>query len=243
MSFRCRLHRFSLSAFAQPSRVHALRTFALALVILLAGYSFASVRAADDEPPALNPFGGQNERDDATPGVVELSDGRVVIGKVYLTRDARLKVYDDQLQRQREVPLAALARIDCVVKKEWLEKEWRFKENANDEKVFTGKSYPARECLHKLTLHDGRSITGPLAAIVYIQPTAAASPAAKGKPDGPAKPERFLLNKRQKGETGETLKSLVYVKSIALGDEAVAAAKLKQQQAAESAERSGKSRT
>ena len=88
---------------------------------------------------------------------------------IYLTRDKRLKIYDDRLQRQREVPLQAVKQIECKVKKEWMEKEWKFKETTSDEKILTGRSYPAREYLHTITLGDGRTITGPMAAIVYVR--------------------------------------------------------------------------
>jgi hypothetical protein len=39
--------------------------------------------------------------------------------------------------------LKAIARIDCTVIKEWIERGWRFKENASDEKYYTGRTYPA----------------------------------------------------------------------------------------------------
>ncbi len=173
------------------------------------------------EPPTINPFGppaseGQPERDDALPGCVELSDGSLHAGMIYLTRDKRLKIYDDRLERQREVPLQVVRRIDCKVKKEWMEKEWKFKETTSDEKILTGRSYPAREYLHTITLGDGRTITGPLAAIVYVR----LAPQQE--------PERFLLNKRNKGEVGKTLKSMVYVKRITLGERALQDGKKKQ---------------
>ena len=108
------------------------------------------------------------QREDAVPGYVELSDGKICAGQVYLTRDARLKINDEKLQRQREVPLSAVKQIDCKVKKEWMEKEWKFKELAKDEKMYTGRSYPSREYVHTITLNDGRTITGELSGIVYV---------------------------------------------------------------------------
>lgn len=131
-------------------RLTRIRLFWGTIGMLAVGACAADLRA--DDPPALNPFGkNPAARDDAIPGSCTLSDGRVLRGKVYLTRDHRLKIYDEQLERQREVPLAAVRKIECVVEKEWLEKEWRFKENANDEKFFTGRTYPC-ECHHTITL-------------------------------------------------------------------------------------------
>jgi hypothetical protein len=171
--------------------------------------ALASAPAQQKEPPALNPFGPPDSgRDDMVPGYVELSDGTVRPGKVYLTRDHRLKVFDAKVNRHREVPLEVIRRIDCKVVKEWLEKEWRFRENANDVKVYTGKSYPAREYVHTVTLQGGRKIQGPLAAIVYVRAV------------GADEPERFLLHKRDRGATGTGLKELLYVRTIRLGAQA-----------------------
>jgi hypothetical protein len=163
-----------------------------------------------DEPPAIDPFGPRPQiRADAVPGCLELSDGTRRAGRLYLTRDARLKIFDAKAKSYREVPLTAIRRIDCKVEKEWLEKEWRFKESANDEKVYTGRSYPAREYLHTITLRDGRTIQGPLAAIVYLQDEAGGEPV------------RYLLHKRDKGPVGTSLASLCYVRSIRLGEDAL----------------------
>ncbi len=165
--------------------------------------------ALADEPPALNPFAPREvTREDAIRGFVELSDGHVQPGLVYLTRDVRLKIYDETVQRQREVPLSVIKRIDCAVQKEWLEKEWRFKENASDVKVYTGRTYPAREYVHTITLKDDRKITGPLAGIVYVQS------------ENGGQPNRFLIHKRQKGPTNSDLQALIFLRSVQLGDDA-----------------------
>jgi hypothetical protein len=91
------------------------------------------------------------------------------------------------------------------VLKEWVEEEWRFKENASDEKYFTGRTYPAREYTHKITLHNGQKIEGTLSGIVYVR-----APSAE-------EPQRFVLHKRDKGEPGTELKDLVFVRSIQIG--------------------------
>ncbi len=95
--------------------------------------------------------------------------GKVHPGQVMLTRDARLKVFDEQQKKHREVPLKAIKRIDYTVLKEWVEEEWRFKENASDEKYFTGRGYPSREYTHKITLQNDRKIEGTLSGIVYVR--------------------------------------------------------------------------
>jgi len=168
----------------------------------------------------LNPFGQiKHEREDAVPGYVEMSDGKVYAGNVYMTRDKRVKIYDEKMKRQREIPLQRIKEIECKVLKEWIEKEWRFKELALDEKMYTGRSYPAREYDHTVTLADGRKISGQLSEILYVQPILySADEPMSYRPN--VDPDKFLLHKRQKGETGADLKSLVYVKRIRLGEEA-----------------------
>jgi hypothetical protein len=173
------------------------------------------------EPPTIDPFGqAPTVREDAVPGYIELSNRAIRPGLIYLTRDMRLKVYDEQLQRQREAPLQAVKQIECNVKREWMEKEWRFKETTSDEKIYTGRSYPVREYVHTITLNDDRTITGPLSAIVYVQPEQYAPPPPGEHPE-PLRATQYLLNKRDKGEVGQDLKSLVYVKRIKLGKEAL----------------------
>lgn len=190
-----------------PRKPFARLLFAELLVLL----AIPAARGQQSEPLALNPFGSRAERedqrrDDAVPGFVKMSDGKVHPGQVMLTRDARLKVFDEQQKKHREIPLKAIKRIDCTVQKEWVEEEWRFKENANDEKkYFTGRTYPSREYTHKITLQNGQKIEGTLSGIVYVR----ADPAAE--------PERYLLQKRDKGNPGTDLKCLVYVRSIQLG--------------------------
>jgi len=187
---------------------------------LLALIAIPAAWGQQSEPPALNPFGSRAEReeqgrDDAVPGFVEMSDGRVHPGEVTLTRDARLKIFDEQRKKHREIPLKAIKRVDCTVLKEWVEEEWRFKENANDEKYFTGRTYPSREYTHKIALQNGQKIEGTLSGIVYVR----ADPAGE--------PARYLLHKRDKGEPGTDLKSLVYVRSIQLGAKALEEGKRK----------------
>lgn len=173
--------------------------------------------AGKDDPPPLNPFAknpaATSQRDDAIPGYLELSEGTLRYGRLYLTRDKRLTVREAAAadgERQREIPLQVVRQIDCTVKKEWLEKQWRFKELTQDQKMYTGKSYPSREYEHTITLRDGRRIRGDLSGIVYVVPGG----------DQAADPERYLFHKRQKGELGQTLKQLIYVKTVKLGEEA-----------------------
>jgi hypothetical protein len=184
---------------------------------------FPSRQVLAQEPPAVNPFAPRpTVREDAMPGYVELSDGTILVGQIYMTRDKRLKVYDENVQRQREIPLSVVAQIDCKILKEWMEKEWRFQETTRDEKYYTGRQYPAREYEHTITLKDGRQITGGLAEILYVE-----TEQDRNASGSRSEPIRLILHKRQKGEIGQTLKDLVYVKTVKLGEEALAEGKRK----------------
>lgn len=201
------------------------------LILLVLG---ALPAALAEEPPALNPFGAvRQEREDAVPGYVEMSDGSIYPGAVYMTRDKRFKIEDKPDSgdvRQREIPLRVVKEIECHVDKEWVEKEWRFKELALDEKYYTGHSYPARIYSHTITLQDGRKLTGPLAEILYVQPYASheGSLADAQRPE----PKRFLIHKRDKGELDTDLKSLLYVKRVKLGQAALEEGQKKAEKAA-----------
>ncbi len=175
-----------------------------------------------EEPPAINPFGPvRRAREDAIPGYLEMSDGKVYPGAIYMTLDKRLKIFDEKPERQREVPLRVIKQIECRVWKEWMEKEWRFKELARAEKYYTGREYPSREYMHTITLHDERTITGPLAEIIYVKPYSDPKAPTSSQNPARAKAERFLLHKRDKGNPGEDLESLVYVRLVKLGEEAL----------------------
>jgi hypothetical protein len=198
------------------------------IVAFCAGVLALVASSQGDEPPAINPFGPKAKvRDDALPGYIETSDGKMRIGHVYITREHRLKVFDEAKQAFREIPLPAVQKIECSVLKEWQEKEWRFKENANNEKVYTGRSYPARQYNHTITLKNGKTIKGHLSAIVYVQG------------EGSENAERFVLHDRDKGEYGDTLSDLLYVRTVGVGEKAVEEAR---QKASEKNNKAGKPR-
>ena len=199
------------------------RGFVLRTTTVAIGLLMATGLLWGDEPTTINPFGRlHTEREDARPGSIELSDGSIHRGRIYLTRDKRLRMYDATVQRQREIPLEAVKKIECTVKREWIEKEWKFKETTSDEKLYTGRGYPAREYVHTVTLNDGRTIAGPLSVIVYLDP----QPYDRARPaenQSEPKTKHFVLNKRNKGELGQDLETLIYVKRITLGEEATKA--------------------
>jgi hypothetical protein len=162
------------------------------------------------DTPARNPFGdtaSASSRTDAVPGCVELSTGLKVPGLVYTTRAKRLKIFNLERKVYEYVPVAACKKIEAVLEWERLDKEWRFKEAGNTEKVYTGRSYPLRMLSWRLTLRNDHAIVGHILG----QPLYA---------EHNGKAERFILHQRDKGAMGGKLEDLVYITRVDFGPEA-----------------------
>jgi hypothetical protein len=161
------------------------------------------------EKPTANPFAtsGGVSRKDAVPGYIQLSTDLKVPGYIYTTRAARLKVYNLDREVWEFVPVPALKSIDATLEWERMDKEWRFKEAGNPEKVYSGREYPVRKVQYVLTLLNDYKIRGHILG----------QPLYVARDD---KADRFLLNDRSKGAMGETLPSLKYIKHVELGPEA-----------------------
>jgi hypothetical protein len=159
--------------------------------------------------PAASPFGTQGgvARKDAVPGYVELSTGLKVPGWIYTTRAARIRIYNLRREVYEYVPVPALKRIEATVQWARMDKEWRFREAGNPEKVFSGREYPVRKVAYTLTLRNDHKIVGHiLGAPLYV--------------DHNGKVERFILHDRDKGGMGSSLADLKYIKGVEFGPEA-----------------------
>jgi len=137
---------------------------------------------------------------DSVPGYLLLSNGDRVEGHVHLTRDAVLKFTDPDTKKLLRIRLDELTHIEQKPIVERMEKEWRWLENANDQKVYTGREYPMRKLRTILHLKTGRTLQGVLTALLYVSNE-------NGR-------QRFVLHKRQKGKPGEKLSDLLYVKLV-----------------------------
>jgi len=162
-------------------------------------------------PPAVDPFAGADRfhRTDALPGVVVLSDGRMLAGRIHTTRDRDWEVWVESAKRWRHIPPAAVLSIRAVVVAEQMEQEWRWKEMGSDEKVFTGRTRPTRRFRWRFRLADGSSISGD----VKGQPLWVES---SGKRHGP-----FVLHERSAGAYGQSLRELVHVKYVVISARAM----------------------
>ena len=150
-------------------------------------------RVFDDKPD-------RNERS----GEVTLSDGKTVKGLISSTPDKPLRLWDEKASKYIDIPFHSIASMEAVVIWEREEPEWRFKESGSDIKIFTGKSYPAHELVYKVTLSNEQIIEGGIVAPVKIRQEAGIV--------------SKVLHKRDKGNVGQTLKDLVYIKKIVFAD-------------------------
>ncbi len=174
------------------------------------------------DPDRAGPGGGvRSARPDALDGAVVLSDGNVLAGSVYGTPESPWRVYVEARRRWRRVPHLAVSHIEAVVVREEMELEWRWKAMGEPERVYTGRSFPVRRLLWRFVLIDGTSITG----AVKGQPLWVRD--ADGGTHGP-----MVLGERTKGEVGQSLAELVYVRKVILSKRAMRAARRRAGQAA-----------
>jgi hypothetical protein len=137
-------------------------------------------------------------------GTILRSDGKQTEGRLATTPGKPIRVWESGQKRYVDLPWESIASIEAKILWERDEPEWRFKESGHDEKVFTGKTYPAREMEYTFQLVNGDIITGGAVAPVYVR---------VGE-----KTTQYVLHKRDKGPPGQTLGELVYVKRIVFQD-------------------------
>jgi hypothetical protein len=160
-----------------------------------------------ERPPS--PFGPPGlEREDAIPGYVELSNGELAVGRIYTTRDKALRLYVRDLKRFLPIPLRSLKTIAGHLEWGREEPEWRWREMGSDDKLYSGRSYPVLKAYYTFTLLDGRAYTGDC----QTQPLYVATR---------TETTRFILWQRHKGELGQTLADLRYIKAAHFGEQAM----------------------
>jgi hypothetical protein len=143
----------------------------------------------------------KDDEDAPRPGTIELNDGTKLHGKIATTAEKPVRVWVEAQKAYQDFPIDMIASAEAVVDWERDEPEYNFKESGSDVKVFSGKTYPARETQYKLKMTDGTVVQGDTVAPFYVTTD-----------DGKTHP--FVLHKRDKGTVGQTLKQLLYVKSL-----------------------------
>ncbi len=154
---------------------------------------------------AASPFRSPDlpfRRGDALPGVIELSDGNQLAGGLYTTVEKPWIVWSEATKSWRRVDFLTLLSIEAVVEEQRMELSWRPKGMGEPEKVYTGKKYPMRRMHWRFKIIDGSVVEGSTKGQpVFVE--------LAGKVSGP-----FILGERMKGQDGQTLEDLVYVRKI-----------------------------
>jgi hypothetical protein len=195
-------------------------------VIAVLGCLLAGAGASDNvdywlrqgKPAASQPVQGQPttaqgvpSREDALPGVVELSNGEIIAGYIYTTRDKSWEVFVnvDNENRWRLLPPLVVLSITAIVDEESTEPQWRWQATGQPERVYSGQEYPFRRLRWRFRLLDGSEVTG----TVKGQPLWVER---DGRTVGP-----MVLHERDKGPLGGKLDELVYVKRVIISRRAM----------------------
>ena len=175
-------------------------------LVLLGWVIGGSVSAPAQDRKPLNPFAPANPvRDDARPGKLLLSNGELYKGYIYTTREKRLRIFDITDKGRKDVPLEAVSTIEVKVEEEGMEKDWRWKEEGSDVKLYTGHEYPWKKYVTTITLLDGEKITGHMSGLIYVQTD--------------KETKKFLVHDKDKGEVDQKLKDIVHLKRVELTQE------------------------
>ncbi len=159
-----------------------------------------TTRSSTTEPSTLPSVFTQPGDNPSKPGTLVLSNGEKYSGPLSTTPEQPFRVFDEEKKDYFDVPLSTVKSMKAVVLWERQEREWKFKASGSDQKEYSGKTYPARETQYTITLQDGRTLTGSLAAPIYVQT--------------PGGQRLFVLHKRDKGAVGQSLDDLVYVREV-----------------------------
>jgi hypothetical protein len=167
----------------------------------------AAASQPSDQPPPISPLMAKNQTDpDQRHGTITFSDGSTITGTIGTTVGKPLRTWDETAGEYRDMPMRFVKSIKAQVLWERDEPEWRFKESGSDVKIYTGKTYPARETAYVLTLTSGKTIKGSIVAPLYTR-------------DDQGGEKTFILHKRDKGDVGQALKDLVYVSEVEFDDQ------------------------
>jgi len=167
----------------------------------------AAASQPSEQAAPSSPLVTKNQTDpDQRHGTITLSDGSTVTGTIATTVGKPLRTWDQDAGEYRDMPMRLVKSIKAQVLWERDEPEWRFQESGSDVKIYTGKTYPARETAYVLVLTSGKTIKGSIVAPLYMR-------------NEQGEERTFILHKRDKGNVGQTLKDLVYVSEVEFDDQ------------------------
>ena len=119
---------------------------------------------------------------------------------------AAVSIFQSEADKEyQDVPFEMIRTIEARVLWQSDEREWHFAASGSDVKEYSGKTYPARETSYAITLDDGTKVEGGVVAPLYVTTA-----------DGKSK--TYVLHKRDKGDVGQKVEQLVYVKTVRFAD-------------------------
>ena len=132
-------------------------------------------------------------------GTVKWSDGRSQTGAISLTPGSFIRLFDGQ--QQTSLRLEDVAELSVTIEKEELAEGFFFPEPGKAAKEKTGEVFPVRYFQARLTMGDGRLITGHVFTTVFYLETADNT-------------EKVVLLAKQTGLNRQKLTDVVYPTSI-----------------------------
>jgi hypothetical protein len=195
------------------------RTFAAAACLIAALLAPLDFRLFADDPlddvrtaaqptaaPATEPTALDSDitpPSDARTGTITLSDDTPFNGPIWTTPHKPFRIWVDADKTYHDLDLASVQQIDVVVDSARDEPEWRWLKEGSDQKVYSGKTYPALILRYRFTLSDRSTVTGAVTAPIYC--------VSEGKL------RTLPLYKTYNGPIGKTLNDVAYIKQITLG--------------------------
>jgi len=147
----------------------------------------------------------------ARPGTITWSDGRKVSGDLTLTTGKQLQLFTAGLPV--ELPLEECRQLRFTPEKEKMQEGFYFPTAGQATQAKTGDIYPVRYLRTQITLPDGKVLDGHLfTTVLYIQNDSGA--------------QKAVLESKQTGTDGQTLRDVPYVSAIDFADAAGGESKL-----------------
>jgi hypothetical protein len=160
----------------------------------------APISQPADAPATQPAFDTPATRAPGRPGTLLLSDGAAIVGRIATTPGKPIRLWEESRKQYQDLPLNLIASIEAEVIWERDEPQWHFAASGSDAKVVTGRTYPARLTHYRITLTTGQTFDGAVDAPLTVT-TAAGQ-------------HTYVLHKRDKGDAGQTIPQLVYVKRV-----------------------------
>ncbi len=140
------------------------------------------------------------------------SSGENAEGDFALTVGKKLDIFDVVKKKRFSVAADEIVRVSVSIEEEKMEQGWMFKEEGLKDKIKLPFFYPLRQLLTDITLTSGAVLHGHCNGVFYLEK------------DGDSK--RYLILANQKGEKGQTLNDIPFVKEIAFPNRKAAEGKL-----------------